>query len=130
MVDSETISIDPKKANGLHNWPQDLNMVREVQSILGVLSYQHPFIPHCANIAWPLTTLTKKGHLFTWITECRSTLDTLIKKVTNRPTLSHLDLSKPFHLQVDALAYTHWSCPDTTRQTRKTLSSGFLLKNL
>ena len=36
VVDGEKLSIDPKKADGLHNWPQTLHTVKEVRSVLGV----------------------------------------------------------------------------------------------
>ena len=38
-MDGETLTIDPRKADGLHNWPWELKMVKEVRSILGVLGY-------------------------------------------------------------------------------------------
>ena len=51
VVDGDTLSIDPKKADGLHNWPRTLSTIKEVRSVLGVLGYQQPFIPHYTNIA-------------------------------------------------------------------------------
>ena len=105
VVDGNTLSINPKKADGLHNWPRTLSTVKEVRSVLGVLGYQHPFIPHYADIARLLMALTKKDHPFSWTPECRKVLDTLIEAVTQGPTLAQPDLSSPFFLQVDALAY-------------------------
>ena len=70
VVDGETLRIDPKKADGLHNWPHELKTVKEVRSVLGVLGYQCPFIPHYANLACPLMALTKKDHPFKWTEEC------------------------------------------------------------
>ena len=87
IVDGTTLSVDPKKADGLHNWPCTLSTVKEVQSVLGVLGYQRPFIPHYANIARPLTTLTKKNNPFNWTTECHMALDTLITVVISMMTL-------------------------------------------
>ena len=80
-------------------------MVKEVRSVLGVLGYQRPFIPHYTDIARPLTALTKKNTPFVWTTECRMALDTLITAVTEGPTLAQPDMSQPFFLQVDASAY-------------------------
>ena len=40
VTDRTTLSIDPKKADGLHNWPCTLSTVKEVRSVLGVLGYQ------------------------------------------------------------------------------------------
>ena len=105
VVDGETLRIDPKKADGLHNWPRELKTVKEVRSVLGVLGYQRPFIPHYADLARPLTALTKKNHPFNWTEECRIALDTLINTVTKGPVLAQPDLSSPFFLQVDASAY-------------------------
>src|SRR6202453_2212369 len=106
VVDGETLRIDPRKADGLHNWPRELRTVKEVRSVLGVLGYQRPFIPHYADLARPLTALTKKNHPFNWTEECRIALDTLINAVTKGPVLAQPDLSSPFFLQVDASAYT------------------------
>lgn len=90
VMDGTTLSIDPKKADRLHNWPRTLSTVKEVQSVLGVLGYQCPFIPHYANIARPLMALTKKNHPFSWTSECWTALDTLINAVTKGPTLANL----------------------------------------
>ena len=79
--------------------------MKEVRSVLGVLGYQQPFIPHYADIARPLTTLTKKNTPFNWTTECRTTLNTLITAVMEGPTLAQPDMSQPFFLQVDTSAY-------------------------
>ena len=40
VVDRDMLSIDPKKADGLHNWPRTPSTVKEVRSVLGVLGYQ------------------------------------------------------------------------------------------
>ena len=128
VVDGDTLSIDPKKADGLHNWPRTLSTVKEVRSILGVLGYQRPFIPHYADIARPLTALTKKNHPFLWTLECQTALNTLIKAVTNGPTLAQPDLMLPFFLQVDASAYATEAIL-TQKDTRgKHRAMGFLSK--
>ena len=128
VIDGDTLSIDPKKADGLHNWPRTLSTVKEVRSVLGVLGYQCPFIPHYADIARPLTALTKKNYPFSWTPECRKALDTLIEAVTQGPTLAQPDLSLPFFLQVDASAYATGAIL-TQKDTRgKHRAIGFLSK--
>ena len=128
VVDGDALSIDQKKADGLHNWPRTLSTVKEVRSVLGVLGYQRPFIPHYADIARPLTALTKKNHPFSWTPECRTALDTLINIVTQGPTLAQPDLSLPFYLQVDASAYATGAIL-TQKDTRgKHRAVGFLSK--
>ena len=128
VVDGDKLSINPKKANRLHNWPRTLSTVKEVRSVLGVLGYQQPFIPHYTDIAWPLTALTKKDHLFSWTPECWMALDTLINAVTKGPTLVQPDLTLPFFLQVDASAYAMGAIL-TQKDTRgKHHAVGFLSK--
>jgi hypothetical protein len=46
IVDGNQLKPNPEKTSALHNWPRTLSTVKEVQSILGVLGYQHPFIPN------------------------------------------------------------------------------------
>ena len=128
VVDGDTLSIDPKKADGLHNWPRTLSTAKEVRSVLGVLGYQRPFIPHYTDIARPLTTLTKKDHPFSWTPECRTALDTLINAITQGPTLAQPDLSIPFFLWVDALAYATGAILTQKDNRGKHRAVGFLSK--
>ena len=128
VVDRNTLSVDPKKVDGLHNWLRTLSTVKEVQSILGVLGYQCPFIPHYADIARALTALTKKNHPFSWTPECRAALDTLIDTVTQGPTLAQPDLSLPFFLQVDASAYATRAILTQKDDRGKHWAVGFLSK--
>ena len=93
VIDGDKLSIDPTKADSIWDWPRILKTVKEVHSVLGVLGYQRPFIPNYADIAWPLTELTKKDHPFSWTSECKTTLDTLISAILANPTLCQLDPS-------------------------------------
>ena len=114
--------------DGLHNWPRTLSTVKEVRSILGVLGYQRPFIPHYADIARPLMALTKKNHPFSWTPECRTALDTLINAITNGPTLAQPNLSLPFFLQVDASTYATGAILTQKDARGKHRAVGFLSK--
>ena len=128
VVDGDTLSIDLKKADGLHNWPRTLSTVKEVRSVLGVLGYQRPFIPHYADIARPLMVLTKKNHPFSWTPECQVVLDTLIQAITQGPTLAQPVISSPFFLQVDALAYATGAILTQKDVRGKHQAVGFLSK--
>ena len=128
IVDGEKLTIDPKKADGLHNWPRELKTVKEVQSVLGVLGYQRPFIPHYTDITRPLVTLTKKSHPFHWTPQCREALNTLIKVVTDGLVLAQPDLAHPFYLQVDALAYTTGAVLTQLDDRKKHRAVGFFSK--
>ena len=127
IINSTTLSVDPKKADGLHNWPRTLSTVKEVGSVLGVLGYQQ----HYADIARPLTALTKKSTPFAWTPECHTALDTLITTITGGPTLAQPDMGRPFFLQVDASAYaSHRSHFVAKGRQGKTPSSWVPIKDI
>jgi hypothetical protein len=81
------ITIDPGKIKGLTDWPRTLKNVKEVRKVLGMLGYQHPFIPNFASFARPLTNLLKKDTPFEWTPDCHASLDTLIDIITSSPVL-------------------------------------------
>ena len=58
------IAMDPSKIAGVRDWPETLNSVKDVRSVLGVLGFQRPFICNFAHIAKPLTDLLKKDTHF------------------------------------------------------------------
>ena len=125
VIDGDTLTIDPKKAEGLWDWPRTLNTVKEVRSILGVLGYQRPFIQNYTNIARPLVTLTKKDQPFIWTEECQSALNTLIDIILNNPSLQQPDLSKPFFLQVNASAFATGAILTQQDDRKKHIAVGF-----
>ena len=100
-VDKDRIRINPAKISGIAEWPHTLKNVKEVQSTLGVLGYQRPFIRNFAGMARPLHDLLKKDVPFVWTPECTAALDELIKAVTSDPVLYHPDFEKQFELEVD-----------------------------
>ena len=125
IVNRDKLTIDPKKADGLRNWPRMLNTVKEVQSILGVLGYQRPFIQNYANITRPLVNLTRKDHPFVWTPECQTALDTLINIILNNPSLHQPNLNKPFFLQVDASTFATGAILTQKDKRGKHLAVGF-----
>ena len=64
------ITINQAKIKGLTKWPRELKNVKEIQKVLKVLGYQHPFILNFICFARPLTTLLKKDTTFEWTSEC------------------------------------------------------------
>jgi RNase H-like domain found in reverse transcriptase/Reverse transcriptase (RNA-dependent DNA polymerase) len=105
VVSKGTVKIDPTKQNGIAAWPRRLTSVKQVRSMLGMLGYQHPFIPGFAHLARPITQLLKKEKKFEWTYECTEALDKLIKIVSSDPVLQRLNYEKPFTLEVDTSQY-------------------------
>ena len=101
-LNRHSITIDPAKLAGLHNWPQTLGNIKEIWKVLGVLGYQRPFIPNFAGLARPLTNLLKKDAPFNWMPECCQALDTLIDIITSSLVLIAPNQDCQFKLEVDA----------------------------
>jgi hypothetical protein len=74
VISDGAISIDPTKHDGLATWLEQLATMKQIHSTLGVFGYQRPFIRGFANIAKPLTELTKKDVPFTWTPCCTDTI--------------------------------------------------------
>ncbi len=105
-LNHHSITIDPGKLTGIHDWPHTLRNVKEVRKILRVLGYQWPFIPNFAGFARPLTNLLKKDTIFEWTPDCRQALDTLIDIVTSSPVLVAPDQDCQYELEVDASQFS------------------------
>src|SRR6266403_1216724 len=106
IISQERIHIDPIKVEGLRNWLQKLNTLKQVRSMLGILGYQRPFILGFAHIARPLTNLLKKGTNFLWTDTHTQAVKRLINITLDDPILYQPDPLKPFILEVDTSAFT------------------------
>ena len=106
IIDGSQIKIDPKKVEGLKDWPRTVKTLKEARSVLGTLSYQRPFIPFFAHLAKPIsdTIKTTEGP-FKWTKEAAEALEKLITIICSDPVLGQPDMTKPFELEVDASAF-------------------------
>jgi len=76
--------------------------VKDVRSFLGLASFYRRLVPHFADIAKPLTQLTKKEKIWDWNQECQESFDELKSKLSNTPVLAFPDFKLPFILTTDA----------------------------
>jgi hypothetical protein len=100
------VAMEPVKIGGIADWPMELHNIKDIQSTLGVLGFQHPFIKGFSTIAKPITDLLKKGAEFLWTDKCRKALQRLKDIVTSEPVLVPPRQNKQFILEVDASQYT------------------------
>jgi RNase H-like domain found in reverse transcriptase/Reverse transcriptase (RNA-dependent DNA polymerase) len=105
IISNGAISINPMKCDGLATWPEQLATIKQVQSTLGVFGYQQPFIRGFADIAKPLTELTKKDIPFVWTPCCTATIQRLKEIVLSDPVLQQPHPNRPYTLEVDASQY-------------------------
>jgi hypothetical protein len=65
VISMEGISMDPKQLTTVKDWPVP-QMIKDVQSFLGLANYYRKFITGYSKITVPLTGLTKKDTRFQW----------------------------------------------------------------
>lgn len=79
-----------KKVDAILRFPQPMD-VHGIRKFLGLTGFFRRFIPRYAQIAEPLTRLTKKSELFLWTAEQEQTFRELKDTLTSKPVLSLYD---------------------------------------
>jgi hypothetical protein len=79
--------------------------VPDVQSFLGLAGYYRRFIKNFAQIALPLTELTKSDAQWRWTEVEQQAFDHLKRAMTTAPVLLIPDMTKPFEIVTDASGY-------------------------
>ena len=98
----------PEKLQSVKAMPPPRNP-KEIRQFLGLVGYYRKFIPKFADIARPLTNLTKKDIDFDWTNECQDTFQLLKDMLLKEPILTYPDPSLPYTLFTDASKYA-WAC--------------------
>lgn len=97
---------DPQKVRAVQNWPTPMDATTARQ-FLGLASYYRRYIPHFADIAAPLHSLTQKGVPFNWTPECMTAFTALKDHLVQAPVLAYPKFDQScneFVLQTDASA--------------------------
>ena len=82
---------------------------KEVKQFLGLVGYFRKFIPRFADIARPMTNLTKQDVSFEWTVQCQASFEMLKDALITSPLLKYPDPNKPYTLFTDASKYA-WAC--------------------
>jgi len=70
--------------------------VDEVRSFMGLASYYRRFIKNFSQIAYPITSLQRKGKKFKWTEECEARFEKLKQLLTHALVLRIADPNKDF----------------------------------
>ena len=100
----EGISVAEDKVTALLERAAPRNL-KQLQTFLQTCSWFRKFIPHFAEVARPLTQLTKKDAIWEWGSSQEAAYNSLKEKLTSAPILRQADLSQPFVLRTNASAY-------------------------
>ena len=100
LVGNGKLEMDKEKIVKIRNAPQPKTK-KQVRSFLGLIGFYHRFIPGYAQIASPLTDLTKRGlpNNVRWGSKEQKKLKEML---TQSPILRLPDFTKKFWVQSDA----------------------------
>ncbi|GBM57710.1 Retrovirus-related Pol polyprotein from transposon 17.6 [Araneus ventricosus] len=85
---------------------------KQLRSVLGLCNYYRDYIPHYAEIALPLTELTKKKvpENLPWSEVHETAFNTLKEALVKAPALHAPDMSQPFIIHTDASQFGIAAC--------------------
>jgi transposase InsO family protein len=100
VISREGIRASPDKVKAVKEYPIP-KTVKEVRSFLGLASYYRRLVPKFAEIAKPLTELTRKEQTFEWDDRRQSAFEELKSRLCTTPVLAYPDFQLPFILTTD-----------------------------
>lgn len=104
LIVPEGIKADPEKISSITNRAEPKNL-KQLISFLQTASWYRRFIENFADIARPLTNLTKKKVTWQWNIEQQKAYETLKTALTTSPVLKQADYESPFTIKTDASNY-------------------------
>ena len=108
LVSGEGIEPLPEKLEAVRKMPPPTTP-KEIRQFLGLVGYYRKFVPKFADIARPLTNLTKLDVPYEWDNRCQEAFEFLKQMLLKEPILKYPDPSKPYTLFTDASKFA-WAC--------------------
>ena len=104
IIDKHCKRSDPAKTKAICDMERPKN-VSEIRSFFGMTGYHRQHIPHYAEIAFPLTQLTKKHAQYQWGTAENEAWEKLKAELVSERVMAHPQLDKPYKLYTDTSAF-------------------------
>ena len=95
------IEVDDRKVEAIKKIEIPTN-ISQVQSFLGLVNYYRWHLKNLAEVALPLTELTKDKNTWTWGQQEQKAFEEIKHMITSAPVLSVADTTKPFIISCDA----------------------------
>lgn len=101
VITKDGIVVDPEKIRTIMEWlvPKD---VADIRSFMGLAGYYRRFVEGFSRVAYPITSLQKKGKAFKWTPDCQRSFDQLKHLLTTTPILSIFNPNKEYVVCTDA----------------------------
>ena len=109
QVSAEGVVPDPEKVTSIQQMPAPANP-KEVRRFLGATGFFRRHIPRYADVAAPLTRLTRKDVSFVWTSTEEAAFQTLKELLTSAPVLRQPSFDKPFEIHTDASKVAIGAC--------------------
>ena len=93
--------MDPEKIQSIVDWPMPTDFT-SIRYIMGIAGYYRRFVEIFSALAYPITSLQKKGVKFEWTKKCQHSFEQLKLKLTNAPILKIVDPNQEFVVCTDA----------------------------
>jgi hypothetical protein len=104
LITADGLKVDPSKIAAIREWPTP-TCVSELRSFMGLVQFFDNFIPHFADVSFPLTQLFKKDAAWEW-TPVQDTAFLELKRLTTEsPCLIVPDPSLPYVIHTDASGF-------------------------
>ena len=101
IISEQGLVADPEKIKAIREWPVPTD-VSAVRSFMGIAGYYSRFVEIFSAIAYPITSLQRKGVKFEWIEKCQNSFEQLKLKLTTTRILKIADPDKEFVVCTDA----------------------------
>lgn len=97
IISKDGLTIDPERTKAILALPLPKHK-KGLQSFLGRINFVRRFIPNLATMVKPLTTMLKKGMVFSWTKEGKESFEEIKAAIASTPTLMNPNFEKDFIL--------------------------------
>ena len=94
IISTQGIEPDPLKVRVISELKPP-RCVRDIRAFNGMVGFYRKFIPNFAEVAQPLTALTRKNARFQWGPEAQGAFETLKERLCQTPILGFVDVKRP-----------------------------------
>ena len=106
LLSQGQLRTNPEAVAAIQKWDRPAGKgaqaVKAVRAFLGMTGWYRKFIPFYADIAKPLTELTKKNVKWEWTPACQKAFETLRNALSQAPVLAVANPNKSYILHTDA----------------------------